>query len=117
LSLQQACAEANDLLERHYVGMEVRSYETALRDAKNGKQYGYKLICSWLILTIKADHRKKYTQWIFACLIQQFQATLPNTVQEFEPAQLVNFIPELILNPFHTETLVQQLSTNLKKMQ
>lgn len=134
LSASQALTEAVAVLERGYRNPHAMGYDAAYLDAVNPEQNGVVVVLAGMTEAIKETERKKYVRWVFrSCidqsdwnmkcqmaefLLEHIGPFLPPEILRYDPAQLAEDLPELIVTHLRTDRVLGQLlsgSANLKQ--
>jgi hypothetical protein len=121
----EALTEAVYLLENTYRGVYTSGYEGALLDARDGTLEGVESVLSRLGESIKVIEREKYTRWaliahverldwstryrLVLAYLKRYNELLPQKFRELDPARLVDYIPDLVINHLAASTLLREL--------
>jgi hypothetical protein len=113
------------LIERHYRGKHHYGYDAALFDAADPQHNGVDVVLFHMAEAIKANERQSYVKWVFAtrlgtcdwatrvevvrAILDRHRSSGTPEFQSCVPAQLVDLIPDMILNEVATTHQLHQM--------
>ena len=130
LTMEQARAEAIQLLRDHYNGRTARGYEAAYLDALNPTFNGVEFILAQLTQILVEKARDQYVRWVIhsrinsltwsaRCrmaddLIRKWQFIDPGVSKKFKPAQMADYCTDLLLAQISSEAQASKLFSRPK---
>jgi hypothetical protein len=127
MSTIQAHAEALQILERGYQSAQGGGYNIALLDALNPEHNGLEVVLGQMTQLITAMARTRHVRWVFASsiesadwasrilmtevLLKRWGLFLSESIMNCAPAQLADYLPELINLLISTDRMVNKMLT------